>query len=85
MPRVSRRVPSRREVAHSSEGSPNQMLMRSSLADHRTRGCMMVCMPDPKGAVGVDGNARAALLVRRDLVVDLARVACILLVSSSTS
>lgn len=40
----------------------------------------MVSMPDPKGAVGVDGNARAALLARRDLVVDLARVACIHLV-----
>lgn len=41
---------------------------------------MMVVMPDPKGAVDVDGNARAAFLARRDLVVDLARVACILLV-----
>ncbi|TYL53876.1 acyltransferase family protein [Agromyces mariniharenae] len=37
-------------------------------------------MPDPKGAVDVDGTARAAILARRDLVVDLARVACILLV-----
>ena len=37
-------------------------------------------MPDPKGAVDVDGDARAALLARRDLVVDLARVACIVLV-----
>lgn len=41
---------------------------------------MMVVMPDPNGAVDVDGNARAAFLARRDLVVDLARVACILLV-----
>ena len=37
---------------------------------------MMVCMPDP----AVAADARAALLARRDLVVDLARVACILLV-----
>lgn len=41
---------------------------------------MMYSMPDPNGAVEVDGDARAALLARRDLVVDLARVACILLV-----
>lgn len=37
-------------------------------------------MPDPNNAVDVDGHARAALLARRDLVVDLARVACVLLV-----
>ena len=37
-------------------------------------------MPDPNGAVDIDGHARAALLARRDLVVDLARVACVFLV-----
>ncbi|MEV1129038.1 acyltransferase [Agromyces sp. NPDC049794] len=44
---------------------------------------MMFLMPDQNGAVDVDGDiraARAALLARRDLVVDLARVACVLLV-----
>lgn len=37
-------------------------------------------MPALDGPVGVDDHARAALLARRDLVVDLARVACVLLV-----
>jgi len=41
---------------------------------------MMVLMPDPNSAVEVDGRGRAALLARRDLVVDLSRVACVLLV-----
>jgi peptidoglycan/LPS O-acetylase OafA/YrhL len=37
-------------------------------------------MSDPKAAVDFDGDARAAFLARRDLVVDLARVWCVLLV-----
>ncbi len=37
-------------------------------------------MPEPTGAVRADDHARAALLARRDLVVDLARVACVVLV-----
>ncbi|KRE23076.1 acyltransferase [Agromyces sp. Soil535] len=37
-------------------------------------------MPEPTRVVSADDPARAALLARRDLVVDLARVACVLLV-----